>query len=134
MESYESEQQATRALWNYGVVIAFSAVSFALLKLKGDPVELILLKVAVVPLFFLAINGLRSTYGQFVAGDEFTGRAMEYFLLKSLIFTLLLFVFLWEPGTILKDLFGMFFVSLVSFNTAMLAKAYFAFKATSDDR
>ena len=101
------------AIRNYtNVALLLVMVTSVLLALK-NPLELILLKLCVVPLFFLSIGGLRSIYREPIVEHKFTVRSIEYTLLQGLVFALFLSVLFWTAGTTLGEFVSFFCLSVV---------------------
>jgi len=112
------------ALKNYGMVLVLLAVVFFASRSQGALPQIILLKLAMVPLVFLAPRGLASIYRQPIIEHKVTARGIEYILLSALIASLAVFLVLWAPESSVQDLLKSFFTIF-----AMLAGVLLVFMA-----
>lgn len=103
---------------NYMTVFVLLILVAFLARGLGNTNEVLLLKLAVVPLFFLAFRGLRANYRYPIVQHLVTIRAVEYTILDALLYSLFTFVVLWKPSDGVTDLF-IRFGSLVAAFTAL---------------
>lgn len=116
------------ALRNYGIVLGMLVGVTAVLLYLGNPVTVVLLKLAFVPLIFLSFGGLRAIYRWPIVERKLTARAVEYFLLDALLSSLFLFVVLWESERSVPELIGLFVLGFVSFSIIKLSMLLYSVK------
>jgi len=116
------------ALRNYGIVLGMLVGMTAVLLYLGNPVTVVLLKLAFVPLIFLSFGGLSAIYRWPIVERRLTARAVEYYLLDALLFSLFLFVVLWEPERSVSELFVVFVSGFVSFAIIKLSMLLYSVK------
>jgi len=98
---------------NYAIALALVLVSIAALVFMGTSIELIMLKILMVPLAFLAWKGVFSLYAQPIYEHKITLRAFECSCLQALVYSLAFCVFLWQPDNTLRELaqtYGLIFI------------------------
>lgn len=122
------------AVRNYGLACGLLLVVFFVLKLFGNPTELILLKLAVVPLFFLSFGGLRYLYREPIFEHKLTLRAFEYSVLEGLVFSLFLFAMLWNSQRTATELLVLFGVCLLAFTMIKLVMLALIIRKISGQR
>jgi len=111
------------AIRNYLVVIVLFILIAILSKSLGDTNELLMLKLAAVPLFFLSFGGLRLIYKHPIIEHKITLRSVEYSVLDGLLFTLFIFISLWKHGETATELsirFGLFFLIFTAIKLTFL--------------
>jgi len=92
------------AIRNYGIVLLLLLLVCIASLYQGKSVELILLRMAIVPLVFLAPRGLVSIYRQPIVEHKLTIRGVEFVLLHALITSLSVFVLLWTSEATVSEL------------------------------
>ena len=120
------------ALRNYGIVLGMLIGMTAVLLYLGNPVTVVLLKLAFVPLIFLSFGGLTVIYRWPIVEAKLTARAVEYYLLNALILSLFLFVVLWESERSVPELFGVFALGFVSFAIIKLSMLLYSVKQVEE--
>ena len=116
------------AFRNYGIILGMLIGVAAVLMYLGNPVTVVLLKLAFVPLIFLSFGGLRAIYRSPIVEHKLTARALEYYLLEALMSSLFLFVILWESHRTVFELFGIFILGFVSFAIIKLSMLMLSIK------
>jgi len=120
------------ALRNYGIVLGMLVGMTAVLLYLGNPVTVVLLKLAFVPIIFLSFGGLSAIYRWPIVESKLTARAIEYYLLDALLLSLFLFVVLWESERSVPELFGVFVLSFVSFAIIKLSMLLYTVKRVEE--
>ena len=120
------------ALRNYGIVLGMLIGMTAVLLYLGNPVTVVLLKLAFVPAIFLSFGGLRAIYRSPIVEGKLTARAIEYFLLDALLSSLFLFVVLWKSERSVAELFGVFALCFVSFAIIKLSMLQYSVKQVQE--
>ena len=120
------------AMRNYGIVFGILIAVTAVLMYLGNPITLILLKLAVVPLFFLSFGGLAVIYRSPIMESKLTARSIEYFLLEALLILLFIFVVLWESSRSVAEIFGIFLMSFAAIGIIKFSMLVLAVKRTSE--
>ncbi len=108
------------AIRNYTLVFVLLVLVAILSYSLGHNIELALLKLAVVPMFFLSFGGLQAIYRQPIIEHKFTPRSLEYSLLDGLLSALFIFVILWKPDETAGGLLMRFGVLVVVFSILKL--------------
>lgn len=85
------------AIRNYAVVFLILFLVAILSRSLGDSTQLLLLKLAAVPLFFLSFGGLKSIYRHPIIEHRLTPRSIEFSVLDGLLYALFIFIILWTP-------------------------------------
>jgi len=120
------------ALRNYGIVLGMLLGMTAVLMYLGNPVSVVLLKLAFAPLIFLSFFGLNTIFRWPIVEGKLTARAVEYYLLDALLLSLFLFVVLWESERSIAELFGVFVLSFVSFAIIKLSMLLYSVKRVEE--
>lgn len=122
------------AIRNYAMVFGLLLLVFTVSKALGNSTEITLLKLAVVPLFFLSFGGLRSIYRIPIFEHKVTFRAVEYSIIEGLIFSLFLFVLLWHPESTTAELLSLFGVCIITFTLIKLVMLALIVRKISDEK
>ena len=117
--------KAEIALTNYMVVFILLILVAFLARSLGNSIELLLLKLAVVPLFFLSFGGLKAIYRHPIVEHRVTLRAVEYTVLDGLLFSLFIFVILWKSDEGPTELFIRFGSLVIIFTALKLGFLFF---------
>ena len=108
------------ALQNYGIGMALLFGMGILLYLDGDAANLIFLKLAGVPLFWLSTLGLSLLVVRPINEAKITLKAVEFALLQALIFTCFMVPVSWKPDASLASLAGRAFFGFTIMSIANL--------------
>jgi len=100
--------KAKIAIKNYSVVFVMIVLMVILSRDLGDSNELLMLKIAVVPLFFLSFAGLRSIYRDPIIEHRLTLRSVEFSVLDGLLYSLFIFISLWKQESTIGELLILF--------------------------
>ncbi|MCV3239449.1 hypothetical protein [Mesorhizobium sp. ZC-5] len=100
-------------LTQYGIPIGMIVVLAVLLFFIGDPLNLILVKLTAVPLFFLAGRGLDLIFSSEASRTPWTAVFLERQILDAFIFICFMTIFLWQPDVSALRLATIFIVGVV---------------------
>jgi len=111
------------AIRNYGIVFALLAVSTIFLRLSGEPWEQVLLKLPVIPLFYLAMKGIFVLYKKPIYERKITLRSFECSTLQAVISALTVSIWIWQADLSAMDILkktGSIFVMFFLLHMVML--------------
>ena len=126
--------KAKIAIRNYTLVLMLLVMVVIASKLLGNSTELMLLKLATVPLFFLSTSGLRSIYKHPIVEHKLTPRSVEYVILDGLLLVLLIFIVTWDPEATTAELLKIFFIQLIGLTLLKLIFLVIDVKKLANER
>ena len=104
MKNETLKYQPKIALKNYGLVLALMVLMFIALLVGGSSAEMILLKLPLIPLMFLAWKGIYSLYVKPIYEHKVTLRAFECSVLQALLSSMVVGMVLWETDKSVVEL------------------------------
>ena len=112
MNSVQFSYNTKIAVRNYSIVLILLLLVTITEVSLGRPTEVLMLKLATVPLFFLSVGGLRAIYKKPIVESKLTLRSIEHAVLHGLLYSLFLFIVMWRSEASASELgmlFGIYF-------------------------
>jgi hypothetical protein len=124
----ETPAAGNSRLRRYGHFTGLVAVFAALLFFKGDPPNLIIMKLTAVPLFFLAQSRVKQFPAPEASSTPWTAAFVERTVLSSLAFMCWLTIFVWQPDVSALRIAVTFLVGVVAMSAMFTLMASFDHK------
>ena len=112
------------AIENYSRVLVLVIGCWLLSTYLGDAPSVILLKVLLVPFFFVAKSGVRAFFNTPIVEGKFTVRSLEWYALIGIFEALTIVILFWKPEDSIRNVLAKLGLALAFFISLQMLSLY----------